>query len=139
MLKNDGGSAAGDGQQPNLAKILVVEDDFDTREFLVVLLGFAGYYVLGAASGAAAISVVEEQSVHGVVLDLRLPDMDGLTVCRHLRAHGHADLPIILATADRTPELERRAAEAGITTVLAKPFAPEALLDRLKMVLPPSV
>ena len=88
-----------------------------------------------AASGAAALTAVGAQPVHAIVLDLRLPDMDGLAVCRHLRADGYPDLPIILVTADQTPGLARRADEAGVTTMLAKPFAPEALLERLKLVL----
>ncbi|MDQ5853491.1 MAG: response regulator [Chloroflexota bacterium] len=118
------------------ATILVVDDDFDTREFLVLLVDDAGYHVVEAASGAAALAAVAAQPVHAIVLDLRLPDMDGLAVCRHLRADGYPDLPIILVTADQTPGLARRADEAGVTTMLAKPFAPEALLARLRLVLP---
>ena len=118
------------------ATILVVDDDFDTREFLVLLVGDAGYHVVEAASGAAVLAAVAAQPVHAIVLDLRLPDMDGLAVCRQLRAHGHRDLPIILVTADHTPDLKRRAGEAGVTAMLAKPFTPEELLERLRMVLP---
>ena len=123
---------------PNPATILVVEDDDDTREFLVLLVSTAGYNVLEAASGGAALATVGAQPVHGILLDLRLPDLDGFTVCRHLRAQGYSQLPILLVTADLTPEIERQAAEAGASGLLAKPFAPEALLDRLHNLLPPS-
>ncbi len=118
------------------ATILVVEDDTDTREFIVMLLGLAGYQTLEAGSGAAALSMIAEHPVQAMTLDLRLPDMDGLAVCRHLRTHGYPDLPIILVTADRTPNLGRSAAKAGVTAVIEKPFAMDALLDQLTRLLP---
>ena len=114
------------------ATILVVEDDADTREFVVILLSLAGYQTLEAGSGEAALSMIAEHPVQAMTLDLRLPDMDGLEVCRHLRAHGYPDLPIILVTADRTPNLGRDAAEVGVTDVIGKPFAPEELEKRLE-------
>lgn len=125
-----------DGPPPTSPTILVVEDDPDTREFIVMLLSFAGYHTLEAASGGRALTTIAEQTVQVIVLDFRLPDMDGLTVCRHLRANGYSDVPIILVTADRALDLELRAKEAGVTTLLAKPFQPEALLDRLAGLLP---
>ena len=109
---------------------------YDTREFLVLFLGGAGYHVLEAATGAAALASVAAQAVHAIVLDLRLPDMAGLAVCRQVRADGHRDRPVILVTADHLPDVERTAADAGITSLLAKPFAPEELLARLSMLLP---
>ena len=69
--------------------------------------------------------------MRAVLLDLRLPDLDGFAVCRQLRATGHGDLPIILVTADHTAHLERQAVDIGVTSVLRKPFLPEALLERL--------
>jgi CheY-like chemotaxis protein len=113
--------------------ILVVDDDEDTREFLVMLLSFEGYQTLEAGSGVAALTEIEGQAVQSIVLDLRLPDMDGLTVARRLRANGHAATPIVLVTADRGADVERRAYDAGVTSFLAKPFPPEALLERLKL------
>ena len=124
-----------DDQQLPVATILVVEDDADTREFFVLLIGMAGYHVLEAASGTAALQTAAVHAVQGIILDLRLPDMDGLAVCRSLRANEYPDVPIILATADRTPDVTRRALEAGVTTMLEKPFAPEDLIERLRSVL----
>ncbi len=122
-------------QSPSAATILVVEDDSDTREFLVMVLSMAGYGTLEAASGATALTMLADQPVEAVLLDLRLPDGDGLAVCRHLRGTGHLDLPIILMTADRMADVEQRAQEASVTTVLAKPFAPEVLLERVSSLL----
>lgn len=124
-----------DDRPPNPLTVLVVDDDLDTREFIVELLSFAGYHTLEAAFGAAALDVLAGQAVQGIVLDLRLPDMDGLAVCRQIRATGRRDLPIILVTADQTLDVKRRADEAGVTTLLAKPFDPEELLERLETVL----
>ena len=121
-----------DSHPGSTATILVVEDDADTREFIVMLLSMVGYQTLEAGSGAAALSTIAEHPVQAMTLDLRLPDMDGLEVCRHLRAHGYPDLPIILVTADRTPNLGRDAAKAGVTDVIEKPFAPEALEKRIE-------
>lgn len=120
---------------PPLSTILVVEDDRDTCEFVVLLLSVAGYQTLEATTGAAALSVVAGQPVHAILLDLRLPDQDGLAVCRHLRANGHPELPIILMTAGQTPDVQRRAQEAGVTALLAKPFAPDVLLERVASLL----
>jgi CheY-like chemotaxis protein len=125
-----------DPQNPGTATILVVEDDTDTREFIVMLLNLAGYHTLEASSGAAALSTISGQSVQAITVDLRLPDMDGLEISRHLRANGHPDLPIILVTADRAPNLDHSAAEAGVTAVIEKPFPMEALLDQLTRLLP---
>jgi len=117
---------------------LIVEDDADTRELIVMLLDIAGYQTLEAASGAAALAAIAGQRVQGILLDLRLPDFDGLAVCRHVRANGHPDLPILMMTANQTPNVECRAREAGVTAFLAKPFAPGALRERLTSMLPAS-
>ena len=116
--------------------ILVVEDDTDTRKFIVMLLDLAGYQTREAASGAAALHTLAAHPVHAITLDLRLPDLDGLAVCRHLRATGYPELPIILITADRTPNLARDATAAGVTAVIEKPFPPHALLEQLTQLLP---
>ena len=121
--------------QSGVVTILVVDDDVDTREYLVVLLSFEGYHTLEAGSGAAALAAVAGHTVQAVLLDLRLPDMDGLAVCRRLRASG-LQVPIVLVTADHRPDIRKQAGEAGVTSFLAKPFVPQELLDRLKQVAP---
>jgi len=127
-----------DHQAPTALPILVVDDDQATREFIVLLLNLERYQTLQAASGEAALATVAAQPVQAVVLDLRLPDLDGFAVCRQLRATGYAGLPVILITADDTPQLEHQAAAAGVTAVLRKPFLPEALLERLADIVAPT-
>jgi DNA-binding response OmpR family regulator len=122
---------------PVPATILVVEDDGDTSEFFADLLDFAGYHTHVAASGTAALAAFPQQPIHLVLLDRRLPDMDGLDVCRTLRHTGAATVPIILLTADHSPDLGARAQEAGITAYLPKPVDPQVLLDRIAALLHP--
>ncbi len=124
------------GRQAHAPTILVVEDDGDTREFYADLLATAGYHVLAAATGRAALAHVGGSSVHGVLLDRRLPDMDGLSLCRHFREHLDQDAPILFVTADHDPALEVAARAAGATAFIAKPFLPNVLLDLLAALVP---
>jgi two-component system response regulator MprA len=120
---------------PVPARILVVEDDAATSEFFVDLLSMAGYATHVAASGQAALAVLRAHPVNVVLLDRWLPDMDGLAVCRAIRAAIDATVPIILLTAERSPGLEVAAQDAGITTYLLKPFLPDVLLERVAALL----
>lgn len=118
-------------QLPMPATIFVVEDDAATSEFLVDLLSLEGYTLRVAASGGAALAELAEHPVSVVLLDRRLPDIDGLAVCRQIRQSIDATVPIILLTADYNVELEAAARDAGATAYLPKPFPPDVLLDRV--------
>lgn len=111
--------------------ILVVEDDEATSEFLVDLLSLEGYTTRVAASGSAALKQLAAHPASVVLLDRRLPDMDGLALCRQIRQSIDATVPIILLTADYGAELEAAAHDAGVTDYLPKPFPPDVLLDRI--------
>ena len=117
---------------PQRTRMLVVEDDLDTREFYENLLALEGYDVLAAGTRQAALAYVATETVQGIVLDRRLPDFDGVELCRLLRQRFGTDVPIIFVTADRDPELEGTARTAGITDFLLKPFDPADLLDRVR-------
>jgi DNA-binding response OmpR family regulator len=119
-------------QLPPTTQILVVEDDLDTREFYEVLLADEGYHVLAASTGQQALAHVAVQPVNAIVLDRRLPDFDGVDLCRLLRQRVGTSVPIIFVTADRDPALEATARTAGITDFLLKPFHPADLLDRVR-------
>jgi two-component system response regulator MprA len=112
-------------------RVLVVEDDSAIARVLELELGEAGYRVEVAQAGAEGLAAMERERPDMVVLDVRLPDMDGLSVCRRARRSGH-DMPILMLTAldrvgDRVVGLD-----AGADDYLAKPFAIEELLARLR-------
>jgi DNA-binding response OmpR family regulator len=117
---------------PRATRILVIEDDRDTREFYEDLLKLEEYHVLSTSTGHEALAHVAREVVQGIVLDRRLPDFDGVQLCRLLRQRVEPHVPIILVTADRDPLLEANAREAGITDFLLKPFHPTDLINRLR-------
>ena len=113
-------------------RVPVVEDDPAIARVLELELGEAGHRVEVTVAGTDGLSAMERERPDLVVLDVRLPDMDGLTVCRRARRSGH-DMPILMLTAldrvgDRVVGLD-----AGADDYLAKPFAIEELLARLRV------
>ena len=112
-------------------RLLVIEDDPAIARLLEVELIEAGYRVELAATGSDGLAAMERSQPDAVILDVRLPDLDGLSVCRAARRSGHA-MPILMLTAldgvgDRVIGLD-----AGADDYLAKPFAVEELLARLR-------
>jgi two-component system, OmpR family, response regulator ResD len=118
------------------ARILVVDDDLTIGEVVGDYLRDAGLETRHAADGPSALSVAREWPPDLVVLDLMLPGLDGLEVCRQLRAaHGSQALPVIMLTAlgqeaDRVVGLE-----AGADDYVTKPFSPRELALRVQAVL----
>ncbi len=122
-------------------RILVVDDDPGVLRMLTRTLAAEGYDVEAVGDGGAALAAAERNAPGSVVLDVAMPGLDGLAVCRRLRAHGLA-APILLLTA-RDAVADRVAGlEAGADDYLVKPFAVEELIARLKAIgrrgLPPS-
>src|SRR5690242_6541729 len=112
-------------------KILVVEDNKKLARFIVRALTEEGYVVDQVDNGAAAIQQAQRIDYDIVVLDWMLPDVDGLAVCRELRAHG-VQTPILMVTA-RAEVAERIAGlDAGADDYLTKPFDLGELLARLR-------
>lgn len=115
--------------------ILIVDDDIDTADFFAELLELEGYQTLIAGTGRAALDTLEEQAVQLVLLDHRLPDMNGLEVCRRIRSAGNHNLPILLVTADSSQGLAMNAQDAGVTSYLPKPMRNEDLLESIATLL----
>lgn len=114
-------------------RILVVEDDPRLAEMLSEYLGEAGFRITLASLGATALRRLGESAYDAVVLDLMLPDMDGLNVCRELRKQ--ADTPVLMLTA-RGDAIDRIVGlELGADDYLPKPFEPRELLARLRAIL----
>ena len=94
-------------------------------------LGAEGYEVAGAADGGEALAAVERSVPDLIILDVAMPGVDGLAVCRRLRAKGLA-LPILLLTARDSVANRVDGLDAGADDYLVKPFAPEELLARVR-------
>ena len=116
------------------AHILVAEDQIDIRDLLVMNLQQAGYEVTAVGDGRSALDSQNEQSSDLLILDLMMPEMDGLEVCKALRARGRSS-PILMLTAKST-ELDRvLGLELGADDYLTKPFSLAELLARVKALL----
>ncbi|MFQ5398751.1 MAG: response regulator transcription factor [Anaerolineae bacterium] len=115
------------------ARILVIEDEERIRQFLQRGLSFDGYRVDLAPDGRAGLELARENPPDLVLLDLMLPGMDGLEVCRRLRAVS--DVPILMLTAKETIEDRVRGLDAGADDYLVKPFAFDELVARIRALL----
>ncbi|GAB10441.1 two-component response regulator MprA [Gordonia araii NBRC 100433] len=115
-------------------RILVVDDDRAVRESLRRSLTFNGYAVETAGDGLEALEKVVAQRPDVLLLDVMMPRMDGLEVCRRLRSAGD-DLPILVLTARDSVSERVAGLDAGADDYLAKPFALEELLARLRALL----
>jgi two-component system phosphate regulon response regulator PhoB len=119
-----------------MTRILVVEDEKDIREVLAYNLGKAGHEVLAADSGARALASAREIQPDLVLLDLMLPDVSGVEICRHLK-HDPAlcQIPVIMLTA-RSDEIDRVVGfEMGAEDYVVKPFSVRELVLRVGAVL----
>jgi len=117
----------------NQVTILVVDDEPSIREVLSIYLEQAGYRVVVASDGQAALEAVERRLPDLVVLDLMLPKVDGLEITRQLRARG--DIPIIMLSARREETDRILGLEMGADDYVIKPFSPRELVSRVKAVL----
>jgi DNA-binding response OmpR family regulator len=114
-------------------RILLVEDDARLAAMVGDYLGEAGFRTTRAASGAAALQLAASECFDAVILDLMLPDADGLDICRNLRAKS--DVPVLMLTARGDPLDRVVGLEIGADDYLPKPFEPRELLARLRAIL----
>ena len=115
-------------------RILVVDDDRAVRESLRRSLSFNGYSVSLATDGVEALEAIAADRPDAVILDVMMPRMDGLEVCRQLRSTGD-DLPILVLTARDVVSERVAGLDAGADDYLPKPFALEELLARMRALL----
>jgi len=117
--------------------LLMIEDDARLAAMVSEYLRQSGYVVAHAADGQGGLTLLQSSAPHLVVLDLMLPDMDGLEVCRRIRAlpGALAATPILMLTAKGDPMDRIIGLEMGADDYLPKPFEPRELLARIRAVL----
>jgi DNA-binding response OmpR family regulator len=113
--------------------VLIVDDDARVSALTGTWLEAHGYLVDYASCGSMALNVASDQVYDAIVLDILMPDMSGISVCRKLREHSHAKTPIILLSGLTSLEAKVEGLEEGADDYLVKPFAPEELLARLQV------
>ncbi|NOY55227.1 MAG: response regulator transcription factor [Actinobacteria bacterium] len=116
------------------SRILIAEDDRGVRQSLERALRFEGYDVSAVKDGAEALEVLIEDVPDLLLLDVMMPHIDGLTVCRRLRATGNA-VPVLMLTARHEVRDRVAGLDAGADDYLVKPFALEELLARIRALL----
>jgi len=116
-----------------LVRALVVDDEATILEFLGMGLGYEGFQVESAMDGPSALAVADRFRPDVVILDVMLPGLDGIEVCRRLRARG--DVAIIMLTAKGEVEERITGLDAGADDYLPKPFRFQELLARIRAVL----
>jgi two-component system response regulator MprA len=115
--------------------ILVVEDDPQITYFLKQGLMAKGFEVTVASDGEQALRAIEHGSPDLLLLDIRLPDLDGYEVCRRVRASGHTEMPVVMLTAKDEVADKITGLECGADDYITKPFAFEELVARIRAAL----
>jgi DNA-binding response OmpR family regulator len=117
-------------------RVLVVDDDADIRELVTFKLEQAGYMVQAAADGQLGLDAALANPPDLILLDLMMPKLSGIEVCRLLREHAAtADTPVILFTAKAQEADVQRGFSAGADDYIVKPFSPRELIARVQAVL----
>jgi DNA-binding response OmpR family regulator len=114
-------------------QILIAEDDDNIRNLLTSYLSVSGFEVVPVATGSAALKRLEQVRFDLAILDIMLPDVNGLDICAKVREHH--DMPILLLTALGEERDRVRGFEVGADDYLVKPFSPRELVARVKAIL----
>jgi len=119
-----------------MAKILVIDDDHGIRQLLDSLLRHKGYDVLLAEDGQTGLELFRQEHPDVIVLDLKIPEMDGLTVLRHVRSLNLTQ-PVIIYSGAWTPKTELQIRALGITETVTKDCSLDRLVEAVKRALMP--
>jgi len=117
-----------------MAKLLVIDDEEGIRNLLEILLRRKGYGVVLADGGRKGLDLLRREHPDVVVLDLKMPEMDGITVLREIRSFDPKK-PVIILTGAATPGMEQQVLALGVTEFVEKEFSLHRLGDALKRVL----
>ncbi|MEN2785201.1 response regulator [Sphingomonas qilianensis] len=113
--------------------VLFIEDDTMNRRVVSDMLDVAGATMTGAESAEIGLQLIDQHDYAIILVDLRMPGMDGITAIKHIRARpdAKAKLPIIVVTADTAVDLRERCIAQGADEVLFKPVAMDSLFDTM--------
>jgi DNA-binding NtrC family response regulator len=117
-----------------MAKLLVIDDEEGIRNLLDILLRRRGHDVVLADGGRKGLELLRRERPDVVVLDLKMPEMDGITVLQQIRSLN-SDQPVIILTGAATPGMEQQVRALGVTEFVEKEFSLHRLGDALKRVL----
>ncbi|HII4614498.1 response regulator [Aeromonas hydrophila] len=118
--------------------ILVVDDSVGIRAAITMTLSSAGFEVIEAGDGEAALIELDQRRVHLIISDLNMPGMDGMTLLKRVKAQQTTRyLPFIMLTTEDSEQIKREGFEAGARIWLTKPFEPLKLLDDVCKVVQP--
>ena len=121
------------GDHMTAAQVLLVEDDAMVADVVRISLSLAGYNVTHVPDGASVFSTIAMSRPDVVILDLMLPNVDGLAVVGEMRAQPDtADIPVIVMTAKTMPADEIRSYNRGASAYIRKPFLPQDLIDKVE-------
>lgn len=119
-----------------MASILAVDDSVSMRQMVSFTLKGAGYEVTEAKDGQEALSIAKSNKFNLVITDVNMPNMDGITLTRELRAlPSYKFVPILTLTTESSTDKKMAGKQAGATGWIVKPFNPEQLLATVKKVL----
>jgi DNA-binding response OmpR family regulator len=124
------GIAAGVG-----SSVLIADDDADICALVATILNRAGFHVTTVDGGVPALALARDQHVNLYVLDVRMPDMSGLDLCRQLKANGATAGPVLLVSAESSQEDVAAGFAAGCDDYLPKPFSSSELIRRVDQLL----
>src|SRR5580765_6408007 len=116
-----------------MPRVLLIDDDKRLHELLTTYLEQNGFAVTGAPDGQRGLSALDEEPFDIVLLDIMMPGIDGLEVCRRIRAKSRVPILMLTAKGDETDRVV--GLELGADNYIAKPFGPRELLARLRAVL----
>ncbi len=116
--------------------VLVVEDNMDNMELITVILERNGFKAITAKTGQQGIEIVMESQLDFIILDIQLPDMDGLSVIRKIRAlKVNGDIPVIAMTSYAMSGDRQNVISAGFNGYIEKPIDPETVISQIREVI----
>lgn len=119
-----------------MAKILIAEDERDIRDLVAFTLRFAGHEVFAASNGEEAVEMAPQVNPDLILMDVRMPRMTGYEACKAMKANPDLkDIPVVFLSAKGQENEIQQGLDAGAEEYLLKPFAPDQLSARIKVIL----